>query len=210
MRSRISARLFLLFLVVAAWFVATGSAQDSSARAVIALPSPQPYPTVACTAEELARLREAYRGTGPEHDAVAKRAAQANDALKNEVRFPLEGGQHNQWYQCDHCQLALETVDATHHRCPECGRVYSGYPYDNVIYSRAHDRLTRDMWVCAWGYALTGDEQYARHAKEILVGYAERYSRYPYHSADMGKMTDRPSRSGGHVFEQTLNEASWM
>ena len=210
MRSRLSATRFLLLLILAERFAAACSAQDSSARAVITLPDPQPGPSVACTAEELARLREAYRSTGLEHDVVAKRVAQANEALEREVVFPPEGGQHNQWYQCEQCQLALETIDARHHRCRKCGKVYSGYPYDNVIYSRTHERLTRDMWACAWAYTLTGDEKYTRHAREILVGYAERYSTYPYHSADMGKMTDRPSRSGGHVFEQTLNEASWM
>lgn len=172
--------------------------------------SPESSPSVACTPEELTRLRQAYGGTGPEHDVVAARVKQASEALKREVVFPPEGGQHNQWYQCDQCQLALETVDATHHRCPKCRRIYSGYPYDNVIYSRTHDRLTRDLSVCAWAYALTGDEPYVRRAREILVGYADRYTKYPYLSANMGKMTDKPSSSGGHVFEQTLNEAMWI
>ena len=210
MQLRLSARLFLLIGLVSLCTAAACSAQDSPARAEIRWPSPQPYPSVACTAEELSRLREAYRSTGPDHGAVARRVAQAGDALKSEVVFPPEGGQHNQWYQCDQCQLALETVDATHHRCPKCRRVYSGYPYDHVIYSRRHTRLTREMWVCAWAYVLTGEERYATRAREILTGYAERYSKYPYHSANMGKMSDRPTSSGGHVFEQTLNEASWM
>ena len=141
---------------------------------------------------------------------IARRVEQADEALKRQVIFPPEGGQHNQWYQCDKCQLALETVDATHHRCPKCGQVYTGYPYDNVIYSQTHNRLGRDLSMCAWGYALTANEKYAQRAREILLGYAERYATYPYHSANMGKLTDPPSSSGGHVFEQTLNEASWI
>ena len=36
--------------------------------------------------------------------------------LQEPVAFPPEGGQHNQWYQCDKCEIGLETVDATHHR----------------------------------------------------------------------------------------------
>lgn len=199
----------LMVLLLAGTIMNACAGQDASARTIITLPDPQLYPAVACTGEELVRLRTAYRSAGPEHEVVASRVAQANEALNEVVAFPPEGGQHNQWYQCDQCQLALKTVDATHHRCPKCQRVYSGYPYDNVIYSKTHSRLTRQMWICAWAYALTGNEAFARRAREILVGYADRYSKYPYHS-NTGKMTDRQSATGGHVFEQTLNEASWM
>ena len=141
---------------------------------------------------------------------MAQRVSEAGSALQREVVFPPEGGHHNQWYQCESCQLALETVDAKQHRCPKCKRVYTGFPYDNVVYGRTHSRLTRDLSSCAWAYALTGDEKYARRAREILTGYAERYAKYPYHSANMGKITDQPSRTGGHVFEQTLTEANWV
>ena len=179
-------------------------------REEIRLPDPQPWPAVACTAEELERLRAAYRSGGPERDVVARKVERAEQALEEEVRFPPEGGQHNQWYQCSRCQLSLETVHETHHRCPKCAEIYSGYPYDNVIFSRRHSALTRDVEACAWAFALTGEERYAQRTRDILVGYTERYASYPYHSANMGKRTDEPNRSGGHVFEQTLNEASWM
>ena len=183
---------------------------QSPAAIDISLPDPLPWPAVACTPAELARLRAAYADTGLSHQVVARQVAAAEKALEHEVAFPPEGGQHNQWYQCDRCQIALETVDDTHHRCPTCSEVYTGYPYDNVIYSRRHSRLTRDLAACAWASALTGEDRFARRARDILVGYAERYEEYPYHSANMGKRTDEPSRSGGHVFEQTLNESSWM
>lgn len=176
----------------------------------IELPQPLPWPAVACTPAELDRLRAAYHSDRPERAVVARRVQQADDALRRPVDFPPEGGQHNQWYQCDQCQIALQTVDDTHHRCPQCEQVYTGYPYDNVIYSRRHSDLTRDLETCAWAYALTGEKPYAVHARQILVGYAERYTAYPYHSANMGKRDDPPSQSGGHVFEQTLNEAAWM
>ncbi len=208
MQTMIRTSLFLL--LVSGCFMIVGSGQNTPGTAAIALPSPQIWPSVACTVEELARLRQAFRGAGPEHDVVARQVNSADAALRREVVFPPEGGQHNQWYQCDPCQLALETIDATHHRCPKCREVYRGYPYDNVIYSRMHSRLTQDLSACAWAYALTDDQKYARRAREILVGYSERYAKYPYHSANMGKLTDPPSQSGGHVFEQTLNEASWI
>lgn len=177
----------------------------------IVLPDPATWPLVACTTEELQRLRAAWQqGSGAEYDAVAGKVRAAEEALNRGVDFPPEGGQHNQWYQCDICQIALETVDDTHHRCPTCDRVYSGYPYDQVIYERRHYRLTDDMEACAWAFALTGERRFALHAREILVGYGERYTSYPYHSSNQGTR-DEPVRAagGGHVYEQSLNEAVW-
>ena len=188
----------------------TRGSQTPPTRPAITLPDPQPFPSVACTPEELARLRAAWQSTGPEHAAVVGRVSEADAVLQREVLFPPEGGHHNQWYQCESCQLALETVSPKQHRCPKCERIYTGFPYDNVVYSAAHYRLTRALSSCAWAYALTGVEKYARRAREILTGYAERYTKYPYHSANMGKPTDQPSRTGGHVFEQTLTEANWI
>ena len=176
----------------------------------IALPRPLPWPAVACTAVELERLRQAFRGGGPEHEVVARRVQQAEEALLRPVQFPPEGGQHNQLYQCDGCQVALETVADTQHRCRQCGTVYSGYPYDQVIYSRQHGALTRDMEACAWSFALTSDARYAARAREILVGYGERYAADPHHSASLGKRTDPDCGSGAHVVELTLNEAAGM
>lgn len=168
------------------------------------------HPHLACTAEELDRLRQAYRGQGPEHEVVADRVAEAGRFMAEPVNFPPRGGQHNQWYQCDACQVALRTVDATHHRCPKCGKVYSGPPYDDVIFSHEHSRNLQHAATAAWAYAISGDEKYAEYAKRVLLGYAERYSQYPYH--DNSSKTDpaKMGKAGGHLFEQTLNEAASM
>lgn len=179
--------------------------------ASISLPDLSVWPLVACSPEELKRLRAAWQeGSGAAYDAVARPARTAAAALTRDVDFPPEGGQHNQWYQCDICQMALQTIDDTHHRCPTCERVYSGYPYDQVIYQKRHYALTRDMSASAWAFALTGEENYAQRARDVLVGFGERYTSYPYHSANQGTR-DEPARAagGGHVFEQSLNEAAW-
>ena len=176
----------------------------------IQLPEPLPWPLVACTPVELERLRDAWRaGEGAAYDVVAERVRRAQTALGGALDFPPEGGQHNQWYQCDACQVVLETVDDTHHRCPGCATVYSGYPYDHVIYERRHYRLSRDMLDCAWAWAVTGASHYAQRARDVLVGYGERYLQYPLHSANQGTRDEVLRVSGGHVFEQTLNEAVW-
>jgi hypothetical protein len=184
--------------------------QLSATTAEVKLPGTQHWPSITCTAQELERLRVAYRNSGATHEVVARQVQRADQSLRQEIGFPPEGGQHNQWYQCDRCQIALKTLDDTHHECPECGEVYSGYPYDNVIYSRRFQQLTNDLRTCAWAHALTEEENYATHARDILIGFAERYTTYPYHSANQGKRSDKASKSGAHVFEQTLTEASWI
>jgi len=160
-------------------------------------------PMLAVSPVELERLRAAFAADVP---AVRDRVARARRALADEVRFPPRGGQHNQWYQCDACQIALVTVDDTHHRCPRCEKVYSGAPWDDVVFARRHRQNLERAFQSAWAYALTGEGAFATDALVILSGYAARYEAYPYHSND--KDPSRRRDSGGHLDAQTLTEAS--
>ncbi|MBI5852742.1 MAG: alginate lyase family protein [Planctomycetes bacterium] len=162
-------------------------------------------PILACSAAELANLRAGFgRGAAPLRSVVD--AARAR--LGTPVGFPPRGGQHNQWYQCDACQRALTTVDDSHHRCPGCAEVYSGPPYDDVVFSRRHSENLRRAREAAWAFALSGETAFAADAATVVLGYADRYEGYPYHSnaADPTRRLD----SGGHLMEQTLSEASML
>ncbi len=183
----------------------------------VVLRTPVRHPVVAATAEELARLRAAWARTGPERDAVAQRIARADESLKAPLVFPPEGGQHNQWYQCDKCQVALAAIDAHRHKCPKCGAVFSGFPYDNVLYSKTHAANIRRAEDAAWAWAVTGRREYADFAARVLIGYAERYLDYPMlHAAVNDKNVNVAAgkngkyRSAGHINEQTLGEAMWL
>ena len=72
-------------------------------------------------------------------------------------------------------------VPATAGRCPVCGTVYSGDPYDAVIVGRSHNRLSSAVRALGLAYRVTGRAEFARRAEEILVGYADRYRSYPRH-----------------------------
>src|SRR5690606_12046854 len=111
-----------------------------------------------------------------------------------------------QWYQCEKCQLGLKTVSETEHRCPNCGTVYTGEPYDDVIYGRRHRENWNNSTKVAWAYAITGEERFAAYVREMLLGYADRYLKYPYH--DNRRQSTHPS--GGHMLEQTLSESAEM
>lgn len=168
-------------------------------------PVRQDAPILACDGVQLANLRAAFARGEPAVTCVVD-AARAR--LGTPVVFPPRGGQHNQWYQCDACQRALVTVDDTHHRCPGCGEVYSGAPYDDVVFSRRHAENLGRAREAAWAFALTAERAFADDAAQILLGYADRYEEYPYHSnsADPERWRD----SGGHLKEQTLSEASML
>lgn len=172
----------------------------------IQLPKDLKHPVIAVTPEELARLRAALKATGPAQNAVARVIKEADAALASPLSFPPRGGQHNQWYQCDKCQLALRTIDDTRHECPRCKTVYSGEPYDDVIYGHRHYTNIRNASNAAWAYALSADKRYAEFAARVLLGYAERYMTYPFHASNR-KLDPYALLSGARLFEQTLNEA---
>jgi oligo-alginate lyase len=182
-------------------------AEDGVAPRIV-LEAPSSHPFVVCTTEELDRVRAAYAGDGVEHRVVARFVEAADKVLGTVVEFPPRGGQHNQWYQCEDCQFGLKTIDDTHHECPKCKRVYSGYPYDDGVFRVKHYRNLTIALNAAWAYAITEDEKYAALAAEVLVGYGERYRTYPYHCNRACKDDSNHSKSGGHLFEQTLTEAS--
>ncbi|HNY78476.1 MAG: alginate lyase family protein [Sedimentisphaerales bacterium] len=175
------------------------------------------HPYLACTAEELDRLRQARRGPEVIRDGVVSVPTsvgieigikEAEGFIGEPIRFPPRGGQHNQWYQCDQCETALQTIDETHHQCPRCRKVYSGHPYDDVIFSRRHGRNLQRMETAAWAYAICGREEFAKYAARVLLGYADRYRAYPYHSASLKTDDSWGNKAGGHLYEQTLTEAS--
>ncbi len=183
-----------------------GSAAVALPAAVLELLGRALHPIVAATPEELGRLRAAYAG-GAGHEVVSAVVKAADRRIERPVEFPVRGGQHNSWYQCNACQIGLKTMDATHPRCPRCATVYSGPPYDDVLFSGVHRRNLDDMAGAAWAYAVTGREKYAAFSRAVLLGYAQRYRAYLYHDSQL-RTGATASRSGGHLFEQTLNEAS--
>lgn len=175
------------------------------------------HPFIAVTPAELKRLKAAWAGKAAGKEVLANRFAMVDRAMEDTLVFPTEGGQHNQWYQCTDCQIGLKTVDDHHHKCPQCQKIYSGFPYDNVIYSRIHSRNINMAEGAAWAWAVTGERKYAEFAARILLGYADRYLRYPMvHASVSDKNIDVAAekncryKSAGHIKEQTLDEANLM
>jgi len=58
-----------------------------------------------------------------------------------EAALPPEGGQWSMWYICPQHSVSLRYEGPARNVCPIDGKNYSGWPYDQVIYSRMHDYL---------------------------------------------------------------------
>jgi len=172
----------------------------------IKFPATLEHPYLACNVKELDRLKIAYHSGEREHIPVSKKIKHADKALSHDVAYPPRGAQHNQWYQCEPCQLALETVYETHHKCPLCKTVYSGAPFDDVIFGRIHRKNFDNMLNAAWAYAITEDKKYAEYAAAILLKYSEFYEGFILHDASCREGAEAQI-SAAKMCEQTLDEA---
>src|SRR5262249_29732198 len=148
---------WILLPLVGVCVMQTASSVEDWKSPEVRLPDRFVHPQIACTSEELLRLREAWKGGGADHDVLAGMIADADKSIKDPLEFPPRGGQHNQWYQCEKCQRGLVTIDDTRHKCPGCGTVYSGEPYDDVVFGRIHDSNLHRMRAAAWAFAITSE-----------------------------------------------------
>ncbi len=137
--------------------------------------------------------------------ALAGLMRDAEAALKAPLEIPGRGGQWPHWYSCKKDGVRLRTVSPTEHRCPRCGAVYHGDPYDAVALYGVHSRYSRVVRDLGLAYRFTGRVEFAARAREILLGYAERYRGYRLHNT-----RDEEKVGGGRIMAQTLDEAVWL
>lgn len=134
-------------------------------------------------------------------DQVAGCIKKADAALADPVAIPDEGGQWSHHYVCKACGNRLKPADGKH-VCQKCGKVYTGWPYDQVLIGYRHGRYWSQVRDLGLGYALTGKQAYAEHAREILLGYAATYKNLPLHNS-----SGRAGNSGARIYAQTLDES---
>ena len=68
---------------------------------------------------------------------------------------------------------------------------------------KEHDNLSKRAGTLGLAYGLTSDVKYARVAREILVGYGQRYAGYPRHAG-------RNRSDSSKITFQRLSEAMWL
>lgn len=163
------------------------------------------------TPAELRRLKDAWSSKGSRRGPLAAIVRSAEAALKEELFIPPRGGQHNQWYQCDKCQLPLRPLSRKEHKCDECGKVYTDGPQLDASYNRINGANLAAMLACARAWTLTGRKEFLRRGREVLLGYAAKYLTYELHSPNNDNLRGSWSRKVSARFDpQTLGESQLL
>jgi heparinase II/III-like protein/alginate lyase len=159
-------------------------------------------------AERIKNLRKAYNSQGSAAGILRKLVSTSRKVIANKIIIPPRGGQHNQWYQCDKCQFGLvKNPNNGGHLCKNCRKVYTGFPYDDTLFKKDHNRNFRKALNAAKAFILTEEKVFAIYVRKILMAYADKYLTYELHDSRTRTGAKR-SRSSARIFEQTLDEAS--
>lgn len=164
-----------------------------------------PHPRLLLTPDDIPRVRKRIETLDWAAEAWQGIRSAADRWLEKPLEFPDRGGQWYHWYTCEKCGSRLQTQSPTEHVCPKCEITYSGWPYDDVVLTGQHHGLAAAARDLGLVYQLTGEDAYAEKAREILLGYAERYLDYPMHN-----IHGEEGRGACHVGPQPLTEAVWL
>ncbi len=109
------------------------------------------------------------------------------------------------YYYCPKCSVLLEfdRNDPHHHRCPSCGQVLSGEPYDSTWWGIINSRNYEACFKMGLIHMITKEESYARKAIDIMLEYSRYYKDYEVHG-------DIPYNGPGKSGAQTLDEANFL
>ena len=142
---------------------------------------------------------------GPLERALARREApafaaamqdlhdEAAAALASPLRPVARNGGYYHSYFCpdDAAELIFEEDSPTSHRCPVCGRVWSGQPFDDSWLWTANRRMAQRAYRLALLWRLEGNRTHLDAARRILTEYAAIYPdvHSPRNDPSVGKIT---------------------
>ncbi len=167
---------------------------------------PIAHPGLILNRAELDAIKAKTRTSAWARGLLGDLVAEADRWASQDITIPDRKGQWMHFYACPQDGTHLETVSDTAHRCPACGKVYSGEPYDSVVIRNRHMALGEAGVDLGLAYQLTGDRKFLSAARGIVLGYADRYLSYPVVDKD-GKAN---ASDGGRVFCTLLNESNWL
>jgi oligo-alginate lyase len=136
--------------------------------------------------------------------------------MDEKIELPSRGSNWFHWYVCPRHGVRLSTGKRIgpwqwEHVCPAGKEIIRGDPsrperdFDGCALSATHERYARAIRDGGLLFQVTGQQRYARRAREILLAYAARYLDYPLHNT-----AAQPRIGGGRVGPQTLDEAVWL
>ena len=198
----------------AALFVTDQGSTCDGADLEAAVPLPaREHPRTLLTAEDFTRIANTAQSEAwatSARDSILNSANGWPSSFEQEYalpgwQLPPEGGQWGLWYVCPTHGVRLRNEGPTTHVCPVDDQVFSGWPYDQVVYSWMHGDLADAARDLGLSYRMTGNAAHAQSALDILLAYADAYASYTYHD-----INGTASSSGGRVLSQTLDESVWL
>jgi hypothetical protein len=139
-------------------------------------------------------------------EAVSALRKEADEGARIPYRIGAEEfGQWTHYYHChaDGSRLEFDWREPGAHRCPECGKLQAGEPYNSAWTSIANNLIGRAVYSNGLLFALEEKEESFHTARDFLLSYAEHYAGYPIHG-------DIPYNGPGKLYAQTLDEAHWI
>ena len=128
--------------------------------------------------------------------------AQADALVAEDLDIPHAEGQWTHWYSCADDGGPLEALSPTEHVCTVCGKVYSGWPYDQVYVTGRHNHWLSGVETLGVAYLLSERPVYTARARAILLEYASFYEDLKLHDRNGGLRSSK-----ARLFSQTLDEA---
>jgi len=129
-----------------------------------------------------------------------------SEAMEAPVLVPETGiGNWGLYYYCPDCSVMLEfnREDRHHHRCPACGRIWSGEPYDSTWWGLVNSRNYTAVFQMGLLYLITDEVAYAQKAIRIMMEYSKYYKDYEVHG-------NIPYNGPGKAGAQTLDDANFL
>ncbi|MEY8353204.1 heparinase II/III family protein [Lachnospiraceae bacterium 54-53] len=155
------------------------------------------------TEQEILHLQEKARR---QPEAVRSLKKEAEEVLAEPVLVPKTGiANWSLYYYCPKCsvRLTFDRNDGFHHKCPACGQVFSGEPYDSTWWGIINSRNYTAAFQMGLLGRITGETAYSRKAIDIMSEYARYYRSYEVHG-------DIPYNGPGKAGAQTLDEANFL
>ena len=155
------------------------------------------------TESEIERIRARMKDHS---DIIQKMAERANGFLEAPLLVPKTGiANWGHYYCCPKCSVRLnfDRSSPNSHVCPQCGKAYSGEPYDSAWWGSVNGMNAGSAHNMGLLYLITGDRKYALGARDVVAAYARNYHNYEPHG-------DIPYNGPGRVGAQTLDEAGFQ
>ncbi len=130
----------------------------------------------------------------------------ADPILNTPVTVPTTGiANWVMYFFCPDCSIRLNFNRSEPHRhaCPNCGKIFSGEPYDSAWWRLVNGSNCSGAHYMGMLYLLTGDVRCAHKGIEIFSAYADYYRSYQVHG-------NIPHNKPGKMGAQTLDDANFI